>query len=335
MVVFSLLLSCFSNRSDIGHEKIGLGHGSSSFLCHFWLVNKEDMKKDEMTIQSLAAQQIISIDYSDDDIIIIDNVKQLAEPSPTRIRMNLIAIALKGKAQVSLSGQTLTFGENQLLLCPPGTVFTDLMFSPDFEFRSIFCSNGILQSFLREKMNIWNEMMYVHRINVWGMEARDADFLSHFSEIMRLLINAPAERYPYRTDCIQGLLRTALLGLCGMLKNAIPDRELASGRHGDTLFQRFLALMNNQPPKKRTVEQYAAELCVSPKYLSAVCKNSSGKTARQWIREHTLEEIRYYLKQTDMPIKQIVDKLGFANPSFFGKYVKEHFGMTPLQFRMK
>ena len=32
-------------------------------------------------------------------------------------------------------------------------------------------------------------------------------------------------------------------------------------------------------------------------------------------------------------IKQICDRLGFPNPSFFGKYVKDHFGMTPLEFR--
>ncbi len=293
------------------------------------------MEKNEMSIQRLAEQQIISIDYSDDDIIIIDNVKQLAEPSPTRIRMNLIAISLKGKAQVSLSGQTLTFGENQLLLCPPGTVFTDLMLSPDFEFRAFFCSNAIIQSFLREKMNLWNEMMYVHKTYLLQMEVRDTEFLSYFSEIMRLLIKAPAARYPYRTECIQGLLRTALLGLCGMIKNVVPDKKPVTGRYGDTLFQRFLELVNNQPLKNRTVEQYAADLCVSPKYLSAVCKKNSGKTAGQWIREHILEEIRYYLKQTDMPMKQIADRLGFTNPSFFGKYVKEHLGMTPMQYRMK
>jgi AraC-like DNA-binding protein len=39
------------------------------------------------------------------------------------------------------------------------------------------------------------------------------------------------------------------------------------------------------------------------------------------------------LKQTDLSVKQICDRLGFPNPSFFGKYVREHFGMTPLAIR--
>lgn len=46
-----------------------------------------------------------------------------------------------------------------------------------------------------------------------------------------------------------------------------------------------------------------------------------------------LEEIRYYLKQTDLSIKQVCDRIGFSNPSFFGKYVRQHLGMTPIEFR--
>ena len=77
----------------------------------------------------------------------------------------------------------------------------------------------------------------------------------------------------------------------------------------------------------------ACKLCISPKYLTAVCKKNSGKTANEWITEQVLEDIRYYLRQTDLSIKQICDRLGFPNPSFFGKYVKDHFGMTPMEFR--
>jgi len=51
------------------------------------------------------------------------------------------------------------------------------------------------------------------------------------------------------------------------------------------------------------------------------------------MRDRILEDIRYELKHTDSNMKQICDKLGFPNPSYFGKYVKEHMGMTPLQYR--
>lgn len=286
-----------------------------------------------MTIKGLAEKELIVVDYSDDDIIIIDNIKKLAEPNPTRIRMNLIAVAKQGKAQVFLNGQTLTFGENQLLLCPPNTTFTDFMFSPDFEFKAIFLTNRIIQSFLREKMNIWNEVMYINKMHVVTLEPRDIDFMFYFYNALRLLIDAPSDYYLYRTECIQALLRGAILGLCGVLKVVMNGKASTDISHSNSLFQQFIDLVNSGRSKANTVEAYASKLCISPKYLSAICKKNSGKTASEWIREHILEEIRYYLKQTDLPMKQIADELGFANPSFFGKYVKEHFGMTPLQMR--
>lgn len=293
------------------------------------------MENENVTIKGLAEQQLIDIDYSDDDIIIIDNIRKFAEPNPTRIRMNLITIVKRGKAQMSINGETQTAGENQLLLCPPNTVLNDFMFSPDIEFKTFFFSTRIIQSFLRDKIKIWNDAIYVHKMYVVTLEPRDTEFFFSFYDALRIVIDAPEDYYAYRSEVIQGLLGGVLLGLSGFLKSKMSSDETRKRSQGDNLFQRFLDLVSKGTSKAETVEDYASELCVSPKYLSVVCKKNSGKTPNEWIREHILEEIRYYLKQTDMPIKQIADHLGFANPSFFGKYVKEHFGVTPLQFRQK
>lgn len=294
------------------------------------------MDKQEMTIENLTEKQVIVVNYSDADITLIDNVKQLTDPNIMRLQMNMVVAAKRGKAQVSLGGQLVTLGENSVLICPPNTVIGDFMSSPDFEFRAIFLTNRIIQSFLRDKINVWNELMYVHKMHVMEMHARDIAFLSSFSDTLSLLINAPAESIPYREEAIQSLLRGAILGLCGALSMRLPQHREVEAEHtqGSNLFQRFLDLLNQAHSKEHTVERFASELCVTPKYLSMVCKRHSGKTANEWIRERMLEEIRYYLKQTDMPMKQVAARLGFANPSFFGKYVKEHFGMTPLQFRV-
>ena len=138
----------------------------------------------------------------------------------------------------------------------------------------------------------------------------------------------------YKTEMIQSLLRSGFLGLCGRLEaeaNVVPT--VVGQSSSASLFQRFLSQLGTAKAKHRSVESYASELCVTPKYLSAVCKKHSGKTANEWITEHVMEDIRFHLCHTDYSIKQICALLGFPNPSFFGKYVREHFGMTPLQLR--
>ena len=119
-------------------------------------------------------------------------------------------------------------------------------------------------------------------------------------------------------------------------QRSICSREMEKMDPDETsarVFMRFLTLVQQNCRREREVAWYADRLCVTPKYLSAVCKHQSGKTASDWITEHVIEDIRYYLKSTDLSIKQICNQLGFSNSSFFGKYVKEHFGMTPLQLR--
>lgn len=290
--------------------------------------------KEEITIQTIRDSHELQVNYSDEDIVIIDNVRNFTEPSMAYMSMNIIAICTAGKAAFSMNGQSITIGKNQIVLCPPNVTVSDFMISPDFEFKAMFLTNRMLQSFLHEKMNIWNEVMYVRRMHVLDMSGMDIAFYSHFMDMLRLCFDAKADN-PYRTEIIRSLLRSAFLGLIGLLKMAMPESGLTQGRPVSNLFQRFLDLLHATEVKHRPVEYYADQLCISAKYLSAICKNNSGKTANEWITEHVLEDIRYYLKSTNFSVKQICGILGFPNTSFFGKYVKTHFGLTPMQFRQK
>jgi AraC-like DNA-binding protein len=302
---------------------------------------------EEITFQTLTNNEDIQIGYSDNDIIVVDSIQRFAEISDAHVSMNAIAICTQGKVQGSMNGQHIELHQNQVAIIPQNITVTDVMISPDFDLKGLFLTNRILQSFLREKMNIWNEMMFIKRYHIITMAEEDFHFYTHFFDMMTLTIRKGKEN-PYHTDIIQSLLRSAILALCGAMKQILspklgderglnkapsapqpPNLGGSSAQH----FQRFLELLHSSEVKHRTVENYASDLCISPKYLTAICKKNSGKTANEWITEHVLEDIRYYLRHTDLSIKQICNRLGFPNTSFFGKYVKDHFGMTPLEFR--
>ena len=57
------------------------------------------------------------------------------------------------------------------------------------------------------------------------------------------------------------------------------------------------------------------------------------KTALEWIREYTEADVRYYLLNTDLSVKEIAEELGFPNLSFFGKFCRRAFGYSPNDFR--
>ena len=292
-------------------------------------------QQEEISLQTLTDNEDFQVGYSDNDIVIVDSIQKFAEFSAAHVSMNAIAICMQGKIQGIMNGQVMELHKNQAAIIPQDVIIADPMISPDLELKAMFFTNRILQSFLREKMNVWNDVVYVRKMHVITLEESDLQFYTNFYEMLRLCFDQRAD-HPFHTDVIQSLLRGGILGLCGamkqrMLNDNVPIETHTSSNH----FQHFLDLLHSVEVKHRSVEWYANELCISPKYLSALCKKNSGKTANEWITEHVVEDIRYYLKQTDYSIKQICDLLGFPNTSFFGKYVKEHFGMTPVQVRIQ
>ena len=99
-------------------------------------------------------------------------------------------------------------------------------------------------------------------------------------------------------------------------------------------FRRFIKLVETETPKEREVGYYASKLCITPKYLSAICKEIARRPASALINEATAKQIKMMLRSSDMTIKEIAREAGFDNLSFFGKYVKRELGMSPRDYRM-
>lgn len=290
-------------------------------------------RQEEITLQTLAKSDEVQIGYSDKDIVIINSIQMITEISEAHVAMNAMIICLNGKVQAKLNGLDIELHKNQIAIIPPNVTITEVMISPDFESKGLFLTTRILQSFLRDQMSVWNAVIYIHRLNVITLEDDGIQFYNYFYHMLTLAITKGRSN-PFHADVVHALLRATILAFCGSIKRNLPTTTLsAEAKTANMHFQRFLELLNNKGVKYRTVEAYANELCISPKYFSSICKKCSGKTANEWIRERILEEIRYYLQQTDLNNKEICDQIDFPNTSFFGKYVKEHFGMTPGEFR--
>ena len=101
------------------------------------------------------------------------------------------------------------------------------------------------------------------------------------------------------------------------------------------LFNQFLDLLHVEQIKRRKVGYYSAKLYVTPKYLSKVCSKVSGKTPMRWITEAVMSDCYQLLRDTQLTVKEISNRLGFPNSSFFGQYFREQAGITPIEYRSK
>ena len=301
-------------------------------------MEKKDYKNEiQALLASVPIDEKIEIDYSDDDILFIDNIKDLADTDNVRLNMNCLVVGVNGRAQGNMNDVSVELHQNELMLCAPNEMLSDIMVSPDFECKALFITNKGIRSILGTYADIWNKFIYLHRHKILKLEDDDFLFYQRFYDTVRMVVDgqkdSPDNReIPFRHEIVRSLLRGGLLGLCSSLSSMLEEAPVTSIQNGD-IFSRFLDLLQNSEYKHRSVESYANQLCITPKYLTVICKKNSGKTAIEWITEYTLSDITYYLRNTLLSVKEISVKMGFPNSSFFGKYVRQHYGVSPQQYR--
>lgn len=292
--------------------------------------------KESSQLYSMLRDHEVKPEFLDEDMIIIDNVRSMPTPEALRFDMNLIVVCRQGRLTATLNGSLIEAHTNQIVICPSESSLTNIMVSTDFDCIILCITSKMLKLFLQSHLNIWNQAVYVKKQLVYEMEEQDIDFLYKIGELLKGCIDNKEQYFQasYRTEIIKGFITSALLGLCNFLENRL-QIEQKHPKQNISFFNRFLELLQQLVSKHRTVEYYASELCISSRYLTEICKKNSGKTANEWIREYTLAEITYYLLNTEMSIKEISNHLNFPNTSFFGKYVKEHLGCTPTEYRIQ
>lgn len=273
-------------------------------------------------------QRLISL--TENDVAVFNHVEDL--PSE-RIQCDVYIsiLCLKGKASCLIGNRMIEMSHGDIFFGHPNQFIENAMTSFDFEFVGALLSPASFENLLilggiSNARFIINDNPVIH-LEEEVMEILISDFnylkeklsrqsLPHFKEYIKYIVQAMVyELY----DCIEPKLK--------MLPHSYTSPEL--------IFQKFMSMVRNETPAKREVQYYADKLCITPKYLSLICKQTSGNTASEIINNIVSEHIGQLLRNTDKSIKEISIETGFDSLSFFGKYVKRKLGMSPREYRQQ
>lgn len=97
----------------------------------------------------------------------------------------------------------------------------------------------------------------------------------------------------------------------------------------------FLTLVELHCREHHRVEWYAGQMCLAPKYLSNVLKQTLDNSPNYFIAQSLLRQAKSLLSSTSLTVQQISDRLGFQNQSHFGTFFKRYVGYSPKDFRLQ
>ena len=273
------------------------------------------------------------VDYKDGDVVMFDHVDVLSRAYPLKPKPTLLAFCSQGQITLTVNGKTLELVPGDVFVCPPNVKVEKSVRGEKLDCKAIGLSDHIIQALLRDKMETWNHMVYINQVyKITLGESCEKDINLYY---MLLQSKLQSKRRVPSYYTLQSLLRALLLDLCAELEEIHGTYDDLRPSQGKMLFNRFLSMISNNEVKRQPIAVYADLLAITPKYLTLLCLKYSNKTASDWVIQYTCEDIRFYLRNSNLSIKEISAKLGFANMSHFGSYVRKHMGMSPSEFRHK
>lgn len=274
----------------------------------------------------------------DDGLVVSDRFVGMPAGRLRPMDYGILIFCTAGKAQFDYDGQTIHLQANDLFLFFARAVMDNFMCSPDFNCREIWFSRGEMWDMNMYGKNSLSDLVTLKQNPKVTLGKSDAAKLDTYYQLLCQDMREYAE--PDNQSIVHSLFSTFILEILAIMRrcynSSVEEGTDAAGRlHGKLLADEFVKLVEQSDGRIRRVDDFAQMLNVSPKYLSKLLHRVMARKPSEIIALFTLKAIENRLRYSDMTMQQIADELHFSSASSFGKFVREHTDMTPLEFRKK
>lgn len=269
------------------------------------------------------------------------------------IRFNgmIIFMVKSGSISFAVNLDRINLGPNCMLITGANSIVTvDTDSITDLEAYVLFVNDEFIHDLNFEVIILNNLPIASKRSPVVKLSNQSATQLAAFMNLldMNMRLNTGDGNEVFAKSISRSLLTAMLyqLMILSIQSNQPAEayREWADTDIGNSDYSRprsrrilytheFVRLVRKYFRHEHTVRFYANKLCISPKYLSLVVKETCGRTAAEIIDEYLLLEAKNLLRFSGKNIQQIAFELNFANQSSFGKYFKNLTGLSPSEFQ--
>lgn len=136
----------------------------------------------------------------------------------------------------------------------------------------------------------------------------------------------------FREELLGSLLTAHILDLYDIHARSLKTPQISE--RIASLLRKFIELLyRGEYIRNRDLDFYASQLCITPHYLSEICKKVSGEPATYWIDRFTLQEITRLLRQKELSLTTIAERLNFSSVSYFSRYVRKKIKVSPSGYR--
>lgn len=288
-----------------------------------------------ITLEDLKAYTHLTI-YMDENIGILNGINPILQRHQNIAKLGclLIAFCEEGEVLCNINGHQYLLQQDYCAILPPGTIVRPNLSTTSHTIKVAAIGQRFLTDTLSLKKETWNVLHFLSSNPIFPINRASSYKMFLYKELLLALIREESHVYSKQTRRYH--FASMVCEMFSLLNKMIPEyqRRNINRSRATYIVRNFIELVNADNGSHRSLNYYADQMCYTNKHLSIIVKKVTGKSPSQFIKENTIKQIKYKLRQSNLSIKELADYFGFPTASFFGKFVKEHIGMSPMQYRM-
>lgn len=248
---------------------------------------------------------------------------------PFRRNFYAIGICLQGKAELKANLETYAIKPGCIVAKPPFIINQWTAMSDDYETLTVFFTKEFISCVDNNHMNKFAFFETGAKHVFQAEELQSKNIISSLQFIRG--------KYDTCDKFRKEILRSSISSMLYEI-SSIYEHQSISMLHirnrSQYISSEFKKLVNAHFFTERNLKFYADKLCITRKHLTETVKEATGMTAGEWIEEAVVTEAKVLLQNHSFSIAQVSDMLSFSNQSAFGKFFKNHCGVSPKKYKL-
>lgn len=121
--------------------------------------------------------------------------------------------------------------------------------------------------------------------------------------------------------------------LTNLINKSIEDISVRKEKRQSDVTEQIIRFIQQNYTKPLTLDDIAARVYLSPKYMCGIFKEEVGVTIFDYVTKIRMEKAKQLLIESDMHVHNIGTSIGYNNVQSFIRFFKKHFSLTPEQYR--
>lgn len=255
---------------------------------------------------------------------------------PRRPKYHLVIVVLEGTISLLMNGERITLNRHSYINLPTWVDIYEIEYGEDFHGMVTATDRTVIEDIFRNRNPFPPDFRFNISHSFGGNIVKSKDIKTLQKDISNMIDALNDKNHHFAEEINYAYFYILLTDMADMMWNRYgkggPSHQTGMKR-SDGILKDFTELLSQHVMTETSVGFYAEKLCISKKYLSLIVKEKTRASIGTIIAVMRTEAAARLLRDPEMSIQQIAERMSFSDQSAFGKFFRRQTGTSPLKYR--